>query len=166
MKHILGFFLFTFLTFALFASSAHAQRNGWEFTSWDMKLKQVQDSLHERQITYNYAINDSKGGFLKISIADYQSWATDLFFALESQFLYQVTSKRKFNNKDAQVAAQTFEQLIDNFRETYGAPVKETEDLTAPFCQFEYIWELEHTKIVATYCKTSSVSLTLVYQKR
>ena len=168
MKHQINSLLLPFFAFvlSLICSPAFAQKEGWEFTSWDMKLAQVQDSLHDRQIEYTYLINNGKGGFLKITLADYQSWVTDLFFSLESQFLFQVVSKKKFANKDAQTATQTFEQLTDNFREIYGAPVKEAEDSTAPFCQFEYIWELERTKITLTYCKTSTISLTLVYAKR
>lgn len=158
-------FLFTTISF-LVVSPIFAQQEGWEFTSWEMKLKQVQDSLHDRQIEYSYLINDSKGGFLKISLADYQTWVTDLFFSLDSQLLYQVTSKKKFANKDAQNAIQALEELTERFREIYGAPAQEVEDHTAPFCQFEYLWELEKTKIKLTYCKTSTISMTIVYSKK
>jgi hypothetical protein len=161
---IFSLLLMVFLVIPL--TSIFAQNRGWEFTSWEMKLKQVQDSLHDRQIEYTYLINDSKGSFLKLSIADYQSWVTDLFFALDTQFLYQVITKRKFSNKESQTAMQALEQLTDNFREIYGAPAKEVEDLTDPFCQFEYVWELEETKVTLTYCKTSTISMTVVYAKR
>jgi hypothetical protein len=148
-------------------SSAFSQnRNVWEFASWEMKLRQVQDSLHDRQIDYNYVLNDGKVAFIKINIVDYQGWAVEFFFAMSTQELYQLTTKKKFSQNESQKAEKELATVSEYLREVWGAPIKEMEEKTAPFCQYEYIWQVENTKINLTSCRTSSISLTINYLKK
>lgn len=160
--------IFIFVCFLLLSyfPAFSQNENVWEFVGWEMKLKQVQDSLHDRQIDYTYLLNDGKGAFIKVSVADYQGWTVEFFFSMNTQLLYQINTKKKFSQNDLQKAEKELERVSEFLRETLGAPIKEMQDKTAPFCQYEYVWEVEKTKITATYCKTSTISLTVVYIKK
>lgn len=162
------FLMYLCLFFLLFSNlTSFAQnREGWEFLSWDMKMRQVQDSLTERKIFYTYDLNEGKGAYIKFKIADYEAYEVNLFFYTENQLLYQVNTKRKFALKESQEAEMELERVVSALREAWGAPIKETMDKTAPFCQYEIVWELEKNLVSVTYCKTSSISLTINYNKR
>ncbi len=161
------FAVFIFFLLLLCHTPVFSQNgNIWEFVSWEMKLKQVQDSLHDRQIDYTYLLNDGKGAFIKVTVADYQGWNVEFFFSMSTQELYQLTTKRKFGQNESQKAEKELDKVSEYLREVWGAPIKEMQDKTAPFCQYEYIWLAEKTKIIATYCKTSSISLTVTYLKK
>lgn len=162
MKYIT---VFTFLL--LFSQTPVFSQNVtiWEFVGWGMKLGQVQDSLHDRQIDYTYQLNDGKEAFIKVSLADYQAWAVDFFFSMSTQALYQLTTKKKFAQNETQKAENELVRVSEYLREAWGAPIKEIEEKTAPFCQYEYIWQVENTKISLTSCKTSFTSLTVTYLK-
>jgi hypothetical protein len=160
MKHK----IFLFLLSVIYSLSAFSQnKDGWEFASWHMRLKQVQDSLYEKQIDYTYSLHEGKQAFIKVSVAEYQGWAADFFFLMETQQLYQVTTKKKFILNEIQKAEKELENVSDYMRENWGAPVKEVTDKSAPFCQYEYVWELEKTKITINYCKTSSIGLNVIF---
>ncbi|TAH21968.1 MAG: hypothetical protein EAZ08_02225 [Cytophagales bacterium] len=163
MRYVFAFTCFLLLShFPAFSQN----ENIWEFVNWEMKLKQVQDSLHERQIDYSYSLNDGKGAFIKVSIADYQGWSVDFLFSMSSQLLYQISTKKKFAQTDVEKGEKELAKVSEYLRETWGAPLKEMEDKTAPFCQYEYVWGVGNTKITATYCKTSTISLSVVYLKK
>jgi hypothetical protein len=165
-KNLLSQYLFLlFLLFSSFPSFAQ-NREGWEFLSWGMKMRQVQDSLTVRKIFYTYDLNEGKGAYIKFKIADYEAYEVNLFFYTENQLLYQVNTKRKFALKESQEAEVELERVVSALREAWGAPIKETTDKTAPFCQYEIVWELEKNLVSITYCKTSSISLTINYNKR
>ncbi len=155
------FLLFLLLTYSFSVFSQNSE--GWEFASWSMKLKQVQDSLYEKQIDYTYSLHEGKGAFVKVSVADYQGWAVDLLFAMETQLLYQVSTKKKFARNEVQKAEKELETVTDYMRESWGVPIKEMADKSAPFCQYEYVWELEKTKITINYCNTSSIALNVIF---
>lgn len=138
----------------------------WEFVGWEMNLKQVQDSLHDRQIDYTYQLNDGKGAFVKVSLADYQGWAVDFFFSMSTQELYQLTTKKKFAQNEAQKAENELVKVSEYLREAWGAPIREIEEKTAPFCQYEYIWQVGNTKISLASCRTTTTSLTVTYLKK
>lgn len=162
------FLRYLFLLFVLLNSfpSFAQNREGWEFLSWDMKMRQVQDSLTARKIFYTYDLNEGKGTYIKFKIADYEAYEVNLFFYIENQLLYQVNTKRKFALKENQDAEMELERVVSTLREAWGAPIKENMDKTAPFCQYEIVWELEKSLVSVTYCKTSSISLTINYNKR
>jgi hypothetical protein len=157
--------VFTFLLLFSLPSAFSQNGNIWEFVGWEMKLKQVQDSLHDRQIDYTYQLNDGKGAFIKVSVTDYQGWAVDFFFSLSTQELYQLTTKKKFTQNDTQKAEKELIKVSEYLREAWGAPIKEVEEKTAPFCQYEYVWQVENTKISLTSCRTTTTSLTVNYLK-
>jgi len=157
--------LLLFLSVSSFPSFAQ-NKEGWEFLSWDMKMRQVQDSLTERKIFYTYDLNEGKGAYIKFKIADYEAYEVNLFFSTENQFLYQVNTKRKFALKEIQEAEIELDRVVSAMREAWGAPIKENMDKTAPFCQYEIAWELEKSIVNVTYCKTSSISLTVNYNKK
>lgn len=165
MNCLVSFSLYLLFLTTCFPSFAQ-NREGWQFLTWEMKMAQVQDSLAEKKIIYTYDLNEGKGAYIKFKILDYQAYEVNLFFAMETQYLYQVSTKRKFLLKDRQFAEEELENIVLGFKEAWGAPVKENTDKTAPFCQYEIVWELEKTKVSLTQCKTSSVSLTVIYNKR